>query len=182
MSRARPVRTVTGVLLWLAAVVGATAAGMAAVGMIGSDIFDQGQTPLSAAEVDDRLATLRPTGTPPAQTPSGQTPSSTPDPTPTDPTPSDTPESTPPPSTPAAGHERVMNVVAGTVIARCLSNGAVDVLGATPAQGYEVEMDDDDDDEGGHPTIKFEGDDREVEVSLRCVNGTPEPEIRTDDD
>ncbi|SDU82087.1 hypothetical protein SAMN04488563_6390 [Jiangella alkaliphila] len=173
----------TGVLLWLAAAAAATAVGMAAVGMIGSDIFGSSQEPLTQAEVEQRLATPDPTGDPagvpsgsPSPSPSG---SETPAPTPTDP-PSDEPEVEPttpavsaPVSIPADG--------AGTVIARCNADGTVTVVSAIANQGFEVDSDDDERDD--HPQIKFEGDDVEVEVRLRCIDGvvTPEIEQKTDD-
>ena len=65
----------------------------------------------------------------------------------------------------------------GTVISRC-EGTLVRVLSASPAQGYQVDPDDDVDD---HPSVKFQSGEREIEVRLRCVDGTPNAEIRYDD-
>lgn len=173
----------TGVLLWLAAAAAATAVGMAAVGMIGSDIFGSSQEPLTQAEVEQRLAA--PTTGPsadPSPGPSGSTDQS-PDPSATEtPTPSPPTSPSPEPTTPAATRPRVIDALgAGTVTAQCNADGTVDVLLVTPEQGYEVDSDDDDADD--HPQIKFENDAVEVEVRLRCVDGvvTDEIEQKTDD-
>lgn len=172
-------RVGTVAVLWLAAAAGATAVGMTAVGMIGSDIFGSGQDPLTAAEVEQRLATPAPT-TAPTQTPSvTQTPAETPSPTST---PSETPSSTPsetsptPVAPPAPEPQSIAADGAGTVIAQCNPDGTVTVLSAVPAQGFEVDSDDDEPDD--HPQIKFESDDLEVEVRLRCADGVVTSEIR----
>lgn len=65
----------------------------------------------------------------------------------------------------------------GTVIARCVTSGLVEILSATPAQGYSV----DDDELEDHPSVKFKSADTEIEIRLRCVNGIPEAEISYDD-
>ncbi|TDE00587.1 septum formation initiator [Jiangella asiatica] len=166
MGRARWVRVGTVVLLWLAAAAGATAAGLAAVGMIGSDIFGSSQDPLTQSEVAQRLASPEPTA-PDATSPTAA-PTGTPSPSPS-------PSATQPP----VGESRVVNTAAGTVIARCVANGLVEIQSATPAQGYDVDTDDGDED---HPSVKFENDSSEIEVRLRCVDGVIDPEIRTDTD
>jgi hypothetical protein len=66
----------------------------------------------------------------------------------------------------------------GTVIARCATSGLVEILSATPAQGYSVDGDDELED---HPSVKFRSADTEIEIRLRCVTGTPEAEISYDD-
>jgi hypothetical protein len=180
MASSRIVRVGTVTVLWLAAAAGATAVGMTAVGMIGSDIFGSGQDPLTAAEVEQRLST-------PSAAPSGaptESPSVTPSPTPTptetpSSTPSSPPSETPAPTTvapPAPEPQSIPADGAGTVIAQCNSDGTVTVVSAVPAQGFEVDSDDDEPDD--HPQIKFESDDLEVEVRLRCVDGVISPEIR----
>lgn len=167
-------RVGTVTVLWLAAAAGATAVGMTAVGMIGSDIFGSGQDPLTAAEIEQRLATPAPT-TAPTQTPS-VTPSPTPTPAETpSPTPSETSSPTPV-APPAPEPQSIAADGAGTVIAQCNPDGTVTVVSAVPAQGYEVDSDDDEPDD--HPQIKFESDDLEVEVRLRCVDGVVTSEIR----
>jgi len=59
--------------------------------------------------------------------------------------------------------------VGGTVRARCVPGG-VEVVGATPAQGFGVETDDDGVDD--HPKITFTAGEREIEIRLRCSGGT----------
>lgn len=166
-------RAATGVLLWLVAAAAATTVGLVAVGAIGTDIFGANtQQPLSQSEVDRRLATPPPgtTTRPPTTTPSA----------------------TPPPDTRPTGKTTAVPSAGGTVLARCVAGG-VQVLGATPAQGYQVDHEEDDVDD--HPHVRFRssesegdddnsgkggGDDDEVEVRLRCVGGVLRSEIRTD--
>jgi hypothetical protein len=66
----------------------------------------------------------------------------------------------------------------GTVLSRCTANGLVEILSATPAQGYAVDGDDDLED---HPSVTFSSAGTEIDIKLRCVNGTPEAEITYDD-
>ncbi|MBB5790704.1 hypothetical protein [Jiangella mangrovi] len=176
MAKSRIVRIGTVALLWLAAAAGATAVGITAVGMIGSDIFGSSQDPLTAAEVEQRLST-------PSAAARTEAPSETPSETPSD-SPPVTPSTTPSPAPvepPAPQPQSIAADGAGTVIAQCNADGTVTVVAATPAQGYEVDSDDDERDD--HPQIKFESDDLEVEVRLRCIDGvvTPEIEQKTDD-
>lgn len=183
MASPRIVRVGTVVLLWFAAAAAATAVGMAAVGMIGSDIFGSSQEPLTAAEVEQRLATPAPTSDP-AAVPSGS-PSPSPSATETPaPTPTDSPSGSPSDETadaPAAPMQvSIPADGAGTVIAQCNPDGTVTVVSATANQGFEVDSDDDERDD--HPQIKFEGDDLEVEVRLRCIDGVVTPEIRHQDE
>jgi hypothetical protein len=87
---------------------------------------------------------------------------------------------TPPSTTSTPVREGVPTVTeGGTILARCSANGLVEILSTTPAQGYSV--DDDDDLEDNHPSVKFQSTDTEIEVKLRCVNGTPQSEIKYDD-
>jgi hypothetical protein len=149
------VRLTTGILLWAVAASAATAVGLVAVSAIGTDIFGGGQDPLSQSQVDDLLASS--TTAPPTTTPPPTTTSSTPP---------QEPEGTP---TVTEG---------GTVIARCTTGGLVEIMSATPAQGYAVDGDDDIED---HPSVKFTSGHTEIEVRLRCVNGAPDAEVRYDD-
>jgi septal ring-binding cell division protein DamX len=163
------VRITTGVVLWLAAAVAATVVGLFAVGGIGDDIFGtDASEPLSQSEVDRRLAEATSSAAPPSAPSSGpSSPSSTPSAPATRP-PANTPPAAKPTSVPSAG---------GTVIARCASDGVlVQVLGSTPAQGYQVEPEHDDLDD--HPKITFTSGRTEIEVRLRCVGGRISPEIR----
>lgn len=167
-------RMTTGVVLWLAAAAAATAVGLFAVGAIGTDIFGPSAgEPLSQSEVDAQLsASPAPsTATPPS---SASTPPTTP--------PATTTRPSPPPARTVSVHS-----AGGTVWARCVPGG-VEVVGYTPAQGYQVDSDDDgDDDDGGvgevddHPHVRFRAGDAEVEVRLRCVGGRIQQEIRNKD-
>jgi hypothetical protein len=144
------VRLTTGFVLWVVAAAAATAVGLAAVAAIGTDIFGAGQDPLSQSEVDELLASR-----PPSTSTSAPTTTTTP---------------------PA---EQPTVTKGGTVIARCTAGGLVDVLTATPAQGYRVDQDDDADED--HLSVKFSSGRQEIEVNLRCVNGTPVAEVKIDD-
>lgn len=87
---------------------------------------------------------------------------------------------TPPSTTSTPAPQGVPTVTeGGTVLARCSANGLVEILSTTPAQGYSV--DDDDDLEDDHPSVKFQSTGTEIEIKLRCVNGTPQSEIKYDD-
>jgi hypothetical protein len=154
------VRITTGVVLWLVAAAAATAVGLFAVGAIGTDIFGaSAQQPLSPSDVDRQLAA----STPPTTT---SPRASSPAPTTTTP---------PPAGTPPPAKTAVVHSAGGTVWARC-APGGVEVVGYTPAQGFQV----DSENEGieDHPHVRFRSGGQEVEVRLRCVGGTVRPEIR----
>ncbi|MFC5286691.1 hypothetical protein ACFPM7_06475 [Actinokineospora guangxiensis] len=150
----------TGVLLWCAAAGAGVLVGITAVDAIGTDFLGDGRAPLSASEVDALLAgrsALPPT------TDATAMPSTSEPPTP---------------------RQLQTDTPGGTVISLCTTSGQVDILSATPAQGYRVESQDSDDDDG--PSVTFtaddqEADDQDVEIRLRCADGVPIPEIRTDD-
>jgi hypothetical protein len=151
------VRLTTGFVLWLVAAAAATAVGLLAVAAIGTDIFGAGRDPLSQSEVDQLLSSQ--TSQPPTSQPT--TPTSTPTTTTT----------TQPPTiqTPTAG---------GTVISRCTPDGRVEVVTSTPAQGWWLDHEDRVED---HPTVKFTNGEQKYEIRLRCVNGSPVPDIKYDD-
>jgi hypothetical protein len=160
-------RVTTGVLLWLAAAVAATAVGMMAVAAIGTDIFGGDDDPLSEAEVEAMLATRTRPPTEPTTEPTTA--------------PATTTSSEPPAPTtiPTSG---------GTVLARCVPGG-VEVVSAIPAQGYQADTEDGDEGDDGvddgvddHPSVTFSAGDLEIEVRLRCVNNLVTPEIRQDTD
>jgi hypothetical protein len=141
------------VIAWLAVLAAATLIGITAVNAIGSGIVGAGQAPLSPSEVDARLSATP--SVPPASNPTTTT----------------TPTTSQPP--PAAAH--AFPSQGGTVIARCVPGG-VEIVSVTPAQGYQDsssshEIDD-------HPSVKFTAGRTEVEIRLRCVGDTPQPEIR----
>jgi hypothetical protein len=146
-------RVTTGVVLWLAAAAAATAVGLFAVGAIGTDIFGASAgEPLSQSEVDAQLSTAPTTSAPPATSP-----------------PTTTPSAQPPAKTTA------VHSAGGTVWARC-APGGVEVVGYTPAQGYQVDSENEGIDD--HPHVRFRAGKAEVEVRLRCVGGQIQPEIR----
>lgn len=142
-------RAVTAALAWAAAVVGATAIGLTAVGAIGVGIVGSGSRPLDAAEVDRLLAD------PVAPGGSG---------------------TTAPAPTSAATAPLVLAGPGGTVLARC-ADGVVEVVSASPAQGFRVH------DEGGGDAgrVRFEAEETEVEMRLSCVDGEPVSDTRVDD-
>jgi hypothetical protein len=150
-------RVTTGVVLWLAAAVAATAVGLFAVGAIGTDIFGPSAgEPLSQSEVDAQLSeSPAPTTAPPSTSTSA-------------------PPSTSRPVTPASKTETVHSA-GGTVWARCVPGG-VEVVGSTPAQGYQTDRENEGIDD--HPHVRFRAGKAEVEVRLRCVGGHIQPEIR----
>jgi hypothetical protein len=142
--------TALAVLAWAATVLVATLVGMSAVGAIGSGILGAGQEPLTAAEVDQALASAR-SAVPP--TASAQTPA----PVPTDP----------------AGMTEVIPSPGGTVVARCM-DGAVEVVSASPAQGYRL-------DEQEYARVQFESEETDVDVELRCRDGRPVGVVEVDE-
>jgi hypothetical protein len=156
------VRLTTGFVLWVVAAAAATAVGLAAVAAIGTDIFGAGQDPLSQSEVDELLASR------------SQTPTTTPTTSSSPTTTTSSSATTPPPPV-----ELPTVTAGGTVISRCTTTGLVEILSATPAQGYQVEQEDHELDD--HPSVKFTSGRQKVEVRLRCVNGVPNPEIKYDD-
>lgn len=153
-----PPRALGVVLAWVAAVVGATAIGLTAVGAIGDGIVGTPQRPLTADEVDVLLAA------PPSGTAGPPAPSSPPQPV-----------TAPAPAGPAP---EVLASPGGTVVARC-TDGVPAVVSATPAQGFRVDAEE----SGEHPDrVRFDGDEREVEVRLSCRDGRPVAEVREDGD
>ncbi|MET0233148.1 MAG: hypothetical protein ABW224_00770 [Kibdelosporangium sp.] len=143
-------RIAGGLFAWLLAVAVATAVGIAAVSVIGSGIVGSGPQPLSAAEVNAQLTS----------TPAVPAPSSSSIPTPTASSP--------------AEQTKVFSLPGGTVIARCVPGG-VEVVSATPAQGFQVSGDIEVDD---HPKVRFRSGRADFEVRLRCAGGVPVTESR----
>lgn len=129
--------------------------GLLAVGAIGDGIVGAGQQPLSPEQV---AALLTPTPTPAAPT---ATPTTVPRPT---------------TSAPAAraGTPEVLGSAGGTVVARS-TDGVVDVVSASPAQGFQVH---------GQPgedpgRVRFESGHVRVEPRLSCRDGRPVADVRT---
>jgi hypothetical protein len=146
-------RTAGVVLVWLVAVGVATLAGMAAVGAVGQGLLNGPERPLRQQEINSSLAQQRPSST-----------SATPGPATTQ----------PPPQAPAST-SKVFGTQGGTVIARCTPAGGIEVVSASPAQGYglkDVEAED------GGQRVRFETGRTRVEVQLTCVSGQPQASTR----
>jgi hypothetical protein len=139
-------RTLTGALAWLGAVVVATVVGLMAVNAIGAGLVGPGQRVLDPAEVDARLVAA------------GPAPSAAPAPA------SPAPE-------PVAASE-VFPSDGGIVVARCVGGG-VEVVSATPAQGWGVH------DEAGEDRdrVRFENGRDRVELRLSCAGGEPQAQF-----
>ncbi len=138
------------IALWTAAAAGALLLGLTAVGSIGSDLAGTQTQPLSAEQVDARLAqhSAAATSTAPAA-----------------PAPAPAPTSVPVAAPPAV----VQAGAAGNVLARC--EGATPrIVSVNPAQGWER----DDDKDIGPAEVVFDGDDvPDVLVTLSCAGGVP---------
>lgn len=149
-------RAVTAALAWAVAVVAATAIGLTAVGAIGAGIVGPGPRPLAADEVDRLLAATTapqpPAPQPPAPQPGNGAPTT---------------------SGPAPD---VLAGPGGTVLARC-AGGVVEVVSASPAQGFRVH--DEDGEDAGR--VRFEAEDVEVEMRLSCVDGRAVSQTSVDD-
>ena len=165
----RPSARTAGVLLaWLAAVAAATLAGMVAVGAIGNGIISAGERPLSEADVSRLLAASSTTPPAPPSSSIGSTVS-------TVPTSGLSPGQPPTGQSAPPGQSQVFSTAGGTVIARC--SPGIEVVSATPAQGYRVK--DVEPDDGGL-RVRFEtgsGGTR-VEVQLTCAAGVPSATTR----
>jgi hypothetical protein len=148
-------RLVAGVAAWAAALGAALVVGLTAVGAIGAGLLGPGQQPLTPAEVDARLASAEPAA--PVDTPAAVPPA--------DPVPRE-----------AGTAPQVIATDGGTVLARC-TGGTLEVVSATPAQGFRVQTEDDD----GGPRIRFRSGDTRFEVNLRCADGRPVADVQTDD-
>ncbi len=141
----RPTRPVLQIALWTAAAAGALLLGLTAVGSIGSDLAGTQTQPLSAEQVDARLAQQAATAAPPAPAP----------------VPTTAPASAPPAVVQAG--------TAGNVLVRC--DGATPrIVSVNPAQGWERE----DDTDIGPAEVVLDGDDvPDVRVTLSCAGGVP---------
>jgi hypothetical protein len=141
----RTARTLTGALAWLGAVVVATVVGLMAVNAIGAGLVGPGQRVLDPTEVDARLAAAGPAPV--------------------------APTTAPPPAAPAGG-SKVFPTDGGIVVARC-RDGAVDVVSATPAQGWGVH----DEAEEDRGRVRFENGRDRVELRLSCADGVPQAQF-----
>jgi len=148
-------RTVTGVLAWLGAVVVATGVGLAAVNAIGVGLVGAAQPVLSPADVEGRLA-------------AAGAPSVVPVPT-TSPSTGPAPSPAPAP----AGAPKAFPTDGGTVVARCV-DGGVDVVSASPAQGWRIH----DEAEQDRGRVRFEAGGSRIELRLSCAGDEPQAQIR----
>jgi hypothetical protein len=111
--------------------------------------------------------TASPSGTAPSGTaPSGTAPSGTGTPSPSPPASSSTSDPQPPDPGPV---RRTWQGAAGVVVAEC-RGGAIGLVGAQPASGWSVEVDDTGPDD---LRVEFENGDARVRVEASCVDGTP---------
>jgi hypothetical protein len=135
-------RTVTGALAWLGAVVIATVVGLMAVNAIGAGLVGPGQRVLDPTEVDARLAAA---GPPPSAAPA------------------------PTSSAAPAAQPKVVTSAGGIVVARCVDD-RIDIVSATPAQGWGVH----DEAEEDRGRVRFETGDARVELRFSCLDGEPQ--------
>lgn len=142
-------------LAWAGTVVAATVVGMSAVGAIGSGLLGPGQEPLTPAQVDQALAAAR---SAPAPAPS----------------PASTSASRPLPPVAAEPPTEVVTSPGGTIVARC-TDGAVEVVSVTPAQGFRLH----EEHEGSR--VRFRSQEADVEVDLSCQDGRPVGAVEVDD-
>lgn len=167
-------RAMAVLLGWIAAAVVAGVIGVTAIDAVGQGIVGSSTTPLSAEQVDGRLAeqsasaTATSSAVPPASTPiTSSAPPTTP------------PAATEPGGTSTepqpGGEAKLLSTRGGDIVARCEGANAI-IVSTSPAQGYQVDRDDDQDDGA---RVDFESDDDRVRVEIFCVDG--EPEFTLDD-
>ncbi|HET6685760.1 MAG TPA: hypothetical protein VFH02_04450 [Jiangellaceae bacterium] len=155
--------TAVAVAGWLAVALVATGVTLAAVTLIGSGIFGDSTRTRSQAEVAQALAAL---------TPAGETASSAePTGSPGTPSPSQRASETP------GALRRLITSSGGNVLAECAGREVV-VISWTPAQGYRV--DDVDLEARSDVDVRFEGEETDVKVKIRCADDRPVAEIDED--
>ncbi len=136
---------VLGVAAWLTVGAAATAAGVAAIGVLEDGITGSRVHPLDDAEVRRALARVNETSSPPAN-----------------PAPS--------PTASAADTRKVLAAKGGTVTARCEGDHAA-LVTWSPSQGYSasgVQRG-----PSTSPSLKFESAGHEYVVTVTCANGVP---------
>ena len=154
--------TAVAVAGWLAVALVATGVTLAAVTLIGSGIFGDSTRTRSQAEVAQALAALTPSAASAhrdrTRDGAGRDP-----------------------ATSASGapgaQRRLITSSGGNVLAECAGREVV-VISWSPAQGYRV--DDVDLEARSDVEVRFEGEDTEVKVKIRCADGRPVAE--TDED
>jgi hypothetical protein len=162
----RPLLVIAG---WLGAAVLALSIGYTATNVIGNGLSTASSTPLSPAEVEERLGAA--STTPPPDTAPFATPSS----------PSTTPPSPSAPSTTAPAR-KTFATPGGTVVARC-TGARVQIVGMSPAQGWAMHEQDSGPQSEAEAEFRATDDDhRRVKIDLRCVSGTPVMDVRLESD
>jgi hypothetical protein len=156
MIRARPL--LAGVLAWVVGASASVVVGLLALSLIGADLTGTGDPPVAAEPVVDIGAGAGPgTATPPATaTPAGSV--------------------SPGGATAAPTGQRRLNSAGGHVVAQCQGGQAYLVLWS-PAPGYRVR----DVDRGPRDDarVRFESDEREVEMRVTCAGAEPRAAVET---
>ncbi len=161
-------------LAWIVGAVAAVGVGMLALSLIGDGLTTRTVQPLTP-DVVAREASAAPVDPAPAPgTPSG---------TPGD---DDPPASAPPPPSGSAsgqrsGADKLLWSAGGSVIARC-TGAQVYLVSWSPEPGYRAH--DVVRGPAAQASVRFDGDDVRVSVSVRCASGTPVATVtrRGDDD
>lgn len=169
-------RVLVAVLCWVAVAAGAVTVGILAVTVVGREFTAGTSQPLSGNAVARAYAEANGRAGPTA----GPTKASrTPRPSPT--RPSESPASTRPPTGPGAPGSKVVGLSSpgGTVFARCQGDQAY-LTSWSPRTGFETEEAERGPD--SRTSVKFEADDREVKVIVRCSGGRPVSEIESKND
>ena len=149
-------------LAWVIATVLAAAVAWWAVSVVGRGPSASETSVLSQADVAADLAAER----------AAATASSTPTPTPTS-TPTATPDLTPPAG---AAIARTWDVTGGQVSASC-RGAEISLLGATPLDGWSMEVKHDGPQE---VEVEFRRGEAETGLNARCVDGTPQMSLEED--
>lgn len=149
------------VLAWVVATVLAAGVAWWGVSVVGRGPSASETSVLSRADVAAELAKERAAAATPTAT-------RTPTPTPS-PTPSVTTDPTPPPP-PSAEVARTWDVAGGQVSASCRGT-AIGLLGATPLDGWSMEVKHDGPEE---IEVEFSRGETETGVKARCADGTPQ--------
>jgi hypothetical protein len=165
-----------GVVAWTVGAGTAVFVGVLALSMIGAGATDVAVSPLLPEAIGDT-----------APDPAGDAATDSVEPSPAvsasasaKPRPTARPITT---AAPAVGNQRLLASSGGTVVARCLSNGAY-LLYWSPAQGFHAEGVS----RGPNETARlvFDNDDRWVRVTVSCDKGVPQATIheggKADDD
>jgi hypothetical protein len=165
----RPLLVIAG---WLGAAVLALSIGYTATNVIGNDLSSASSTPLTPAEVEERLGAASTTA------PSGAGPSTVPSP----PTPSSPVPSSPAAPSASAPARKTFATPGGTVVARC-TGARVQIVSTSPAQGWALhDQDSGPQDEAEAEFRATDDDHRRVKINVRCASGTPVIATRLEED